>query len=119
MKEKIATVVGIILVILGTIIGVATGYVAADITGLAIALLGAGAVAYGMWKNRNKEKPAWLSILSIVLICAGAFIAGFTGFAEEAMISIVGAVVSIVLVIIGLITNAVAHKEVKKVEAKK
>lgn len=112
MKTKIAAVVGVILVILGSIIGVAAG-LPADITGAVVVVLGAGAAAYGLWKNRNPEKPKWMTITAIVLICAGAFVAGFCGFSESALTNIVGAVVSIVMALIGVFTSRHLTKDIR------
>ena len=120
MKTKIATVVGIVLVIVGAVLGVGfAGIPVADITALAVSLIGAGAAAYGIWKNKNPEKPVWANISTIVFICAGAFIAGFCGFSDKVMVSVIGAVASIVLVIFGVLTDKHLKKEPKKVEEKK
>lgn len=112
MKAKIATVVGVCLVVLGSIIGVAAG-LPVDIVGAATVFLGAGAAAYGLWQNRNPNKPKGLTITAMVLVCGGALIAGFTGFSESALTSIMGAVISIVMAIAGILTAKHLTKEEK------
>lgn len=122
-KKKIFTLVGIVLVAAGVVLGM-FAFPAANITGFAVAVLGAGIAAYTLWKSRKEGTPKWVSIVSMILIGIGALVAGFLGlFDKEDFPAFIGYIIAAVVFIAGLlgyhfIPKALAKKEDKKVEKK-
>ena len=111
MVNKILTVIGLALVVAGAAVAAATGFELAQLTGLAVTMFGAGLAAASLWKEREGKGKSWVNVLVLVLVTAGAFILGLTGvLSESAVTTVIGCVVSIVLIIAGIITGAVTNK---------
>ena len=118
MNKKIVFIVGIVLAIAGAIIG-CFSFPGADVVGLAMALFGAGTMCANMWKNRKKETPTWLTILSMCLVGVGAFLCGFVGILGfDNFKAIIDGIIAIVLIIIGAIIPTVANKKLDKKDVK-
>ena len=112
MSKKLLTIIGLLLVIAGTVIATCVGFTAAKLTGFAVTMFGAGLATADLWKSRKEGSKTWLNILAICFVGVGAFIAGVTGFVTESTVTtIIGCVISIVLVITGIITSVIANKK--------
>lgn len=116
MRKNILLIIGVILVVAGCILGTFANFPASDIVGFAVTMLGAGVAAWQMWSKRDKSKQTWLSVLSIVLVAAGAFLLGFGGFSQDTMTMIITAVCGLVAVIAGLIASGVQRKTQEQLE---
>lgn len=117
MKKNIFLIIGIILVVAGCILGTFAKFPASDIVGFAVTMFGAGVAAWQMWSKRDKRdksKQTWLSVLSIVLVAAGAFLLGFGGFSQDTMTMIITAVCGLVAVIAGLIASGVQRQKTQE-----
>ena len=112
MKHKLS-VVGIILVVFGAVIGsVWANIPLAQLSGFAVTMFGAGLAVADLWQNRAKDTKPWVNVLSISLVGAGAFLCGITNvIAEEMMVQIIGYAVSLALLLAGIITNVFAKKK--------
>lgn len=116
MRKNILLVIGIVLVVAGCILGTFANFPASDIVGFAVTMFGAGIASWQMWSKRDKSKQTWLSVLSIVLVAAGAFLLGFGGFSKDTMTMIITAVCGLVAVIAGLIASGVQRKTQEQLE---
>ena len=118
MKKNWWIIVGIVLMIVGVAISYFGKFELADVLGLAGVMFGAGIVASQMWDKRDKTKPTWLAVVSIVLIAAGAFLLGFFQFEETTMNTIITTIFGLVAIIGGLVIKFVKLPD-KKAAAKK
>jgi len=113
MRKNILTVVGIVLVLAGAAVSQFANFALANITGLASVMFGAGLACANLWKERDKTKKTWLSVLSVVLVAGGAFTLGFCGFSEDTMITVITSAVGLVVIILGLIAGGIGLKKAK------
>lgn len=114
MKNKIAWFVGMALVIVGVILG-CFAFPGSEIVGFAVTMFGAGAMCVALWKGRKEGTPTWVAIVSLVLVGAGSFIAGFIGLiGADVFKEVIGYIISAVLIIIGALIPAIAKKIQKK-----
>ena len=111
MVNKILTVIGLALVVAGAAVAAATGFELAQLTGLAVTMFGAGLAAASLWKEREGKGKPWVNVLVLVLVTVGAFILGLTGVLSEwSVTTVIGCVVSVVLIIAGIVTGAVVKR---------
>lgn len=112
MKHKLS-VVGIILVVIGAVIGSVWAKIPlAQLSGFAVTMFGAGLAVADLWQNRAKDTKPWVNVLSISLVGAGAFLCGITNvIAEEMMVQIISYAVSLALLLAGIITHVFAQKK--------
>lgn len=111
MRKNLLTIIGIVLVVAGAAISTFANFPLADVTGLASVMFGAGLACATIWGKRDKEKPTWMSVLSIVLVAGGAFVLGFCGFAESTMTTVITSVAGLAAIIIGLIVQGIKAKK--------
>lgn len=106
MKKNIVVFLAIILMVVGICFSYFGSWNLADITGFALTMFGAGLAAATMWEKRDPTKKAWVGIVGLVLIGAGAFGLGFLGFAKETVTVIISSVFGLVSILAGLIVTA-------------
>lgn len=112
MKKNWLTIIGILLIVVGTVITYFAKWELADVTGFAVIMFGAGLATANMWNKRKKEAKTWASILSLVLVGLGAFAVGFGGIISESLVTtIISSVFGFVVIIAGLIVAAVQAKK--------
>ena len=117
MKKNWLTIIGILMIVAGTAISYFAKWALADVTGFAVIMFGAGLATANMWNKRNKEAKTWASILSLVLVGLGAFVAGFGGIISESLVTtIISSVFGLVAIIAGLFITAMQAKNQKAVE---
>lgn len=112
MKHTLS-VVGIILVVVGAVIGSIWSQIPlAQLSGFAVTMFGAGLAVADLWKSRKEGTKTWANVLSIALVGVGAFLCGITNvIAEDLMVQIIGYAVSLALLLAGIITNVFAQKK--------
>ena len=110
MRKNLLTIIGIVIVVAGAAVSTFAKFPLADITGLASVMFGAGLACAATWSKRDKEKPVWMSVLSIVLVAGGAFLLGFCGFAESTMTTIITSVAGLVAILLGLLVQGIGFK---------
>lgn len=111
MKKRILLIIGLVLVVVGTIFANLANLTLTDTIGFAVTMFGAGLAAASLYNKRDKSKATWWTILSMVLIGLGAGLLGFGGFVEETMTTIITSIFGIVSIIAGLIVSAVTTKK--------
>lgn len=104
MKNKLFLILGIGLVVIGSIISAIANFENSAIIGFASVMLGAGISCSELWEKRDKSKSSWLAIIALICIGLGCFCLGFMGFAETTVISIISGVIGFVVIIIGILT---------------
>ena len=108
MKKNWLTVLGILFIVAGTVLSYFANWSVTEITGFAVTMFGAGLASANLWSKKSDTAKTYLSVLSIALVGAGAFIAGFTGLlAESTITTIMASVFGLVAIIAGLIVSAV------------
>lgn len=111
MKKNWLTIIGILLIVVGTVITYFAKWELADVTGFAVIMFGAGLATANMWNKRNKEAKTWTSILSLILVGLGAFAVGFGGIIAESLVTtIISSVFGFVVIIAGLIVASIQAK---------
>ena len=110
------SVIGIIFIIIGAVIGsVFAGIDAAAMGSFALEMFGAGLTCADVWNKRNKDVKPVFNVLYIVLIALGSFLLGFVGqVAKEQVTMIIVYVVAIAMIIAGLLIPAIKNKVAKK-----
>ena len=111
MKKNWLTIIGILLIVVGTVITYFAKWELSDVLGFATIMFGAGLATANLWNKRNKEAKTWLSVLSLILVGVGAFVIGFGGVIAESLVTtIISSVFGFVAIIAGLIVSVVANK---------
>ena len=111
MKKNWITIIGILLIVVGTVITYFAKWELSDVLGFATIMFGAGLATANLWNKRNKEAKTWLSVLSLILVGVGAFVIGFGGIIAESLVTtIISSVFGFVAIIAGLIVSVVANK---------
>lgn len=116
MKKNFVLVIAIIMMIAGVCFSYFAKWELADISGFALIMFGAGLAACSMWNKRDPNQKAYISIVGLILIGAGAFILGFGGFDKETLSVIISSVFGLVAIIAGLFITAMQAKNQKAVE---
>lgn len=106
MKKNFLLILGVILVIAGVVFSYLANFSLADASGFAVTMFGAGLAAATLWGKKSDKVKTWVSVLSVVLMGAGAFVLGFGGFAENTMTMIISSVFGLVAIIAGLIVSS-------------
>lgn len=119
MKKNIFVIIGIIVLIIGVAVSYFGGFAMADDVGLATTMFGAGLITSQLWAKRDKSKPTWLSVVSIVCIAVGAFSLGFFQFDKESMGTIITTVFGFAAIIGGLIIGFIQSRPAKQIAKKK
>lgn len=115
MKNKVPLIMSILFIVAGALIGFFAKFDGADLTAFAMTMFGAGLAVSQLWEKKNPEAKKPLVILAIVLVGAGAFIAGLTRMiTEEQVAQIIGYVIALALLIAGIVSNVIANKAQKK-----
>lgn len=108
MKKNWLTVIGILFIVIGTVISYFAKWELSNITGFAVTMFGAGLATANLWNKRSAESKTLYSVLSLVLVGAGAFVIGFAGIIAESMVTtIITSVFGFVTIIAGLIVSAI------------
>lgn len=112
MNKKIFLIVSVLAIVGGTVAGFFTVNDTAQVTSFAVTMFGAGLACAGIWENRKKEAKSSIVIASMALVGIGAFLAGLTkAVTETQMTTIIGLVLSLLLVIVGIIASGVFAKK--------
>lgn len=111
MKTSFFTVVAVALMFGGAVIAKYAGFAEADLVGFALTMLGAGLACSKLWKGRKESANKVLTILAMVLVGVGAFIAGLTGAVSESTVTtIIGYGFSLGLMLVGAVISVTANK---------
>lgn len=117
MKNNIFLIVSVATILLGAAISYFAGIPEVQLVGFALTMLGAGLLVANIWKERKPTAKSWLIVLSLILVGVGAFIAGVTGvLSEEQVKSIIGYTLALIMLIAGIITQAIANKTPKQIK---
>jgi heme A synthase len=117
MKNNIFLIVSVATILLGSAISYFAGIPEVQLVGFAVTMLGAGLLVANIWKERKPTAKGWLIVLSLILVGLGAFIAGVTGvLSEDQVKSIIGYTLALIMLIAGIITQAIANKTPKQIK---
>lgn len=105
MRKNVFLIFGIIVMIIGVVVSYFGNFALADDIGLAGVMFGAGLVASQLWGKRDKGKPVWISVVSIVCISAGSFLLGFFRFDQNSMETIITTIFGLAAIIGGLVVG--------------
>lgn len=115
MKGKLLTIFSLILIVAGTVAGYFAVNDVAQLSAFAVTMFGAGLAVANMWKNRKEGAKTWLVVLALVFLGLGSFLAGLTGaLSEKTVTTVIGYTISLVAIIAGIVTTAVANAVAKK-----
>lgn len=115
MKNKICSIIGLVLIMASAVVGFIYKSDVTAIISIATAFLGATLILLNVVKKMTEENklPKWL----IYVVCIGTAIGGclcaIGGITEEIITTVVGAVIAITTVIVSIVTVSKAKKEVK------
>lgn len=117
MKNNIFLIVSVATILLGSAISYFAGIPEVQLIGFAVTMLGAGLLVANIWKERKPTSKSWLIVVSLILVGVGAFIAGITGvLSEEQVKSIIGYTLALIMLIAGIIVQAIANKTPKQIK---
>lgn len=111
MKSKLLVVLCFVLIIAGAVFSFLANIPEAKVAGFALIMLGAGAMSVKLWNDRDTKVKGWVTLISVVLVGLGSFLAGLFGFISESQLEqVIGLVFAIALVIAGVIASVVTNK---------
>lgn len=97
---KKLTLIGIILMVVGLTGAMILSYTATDILSLVTTFAGAGLALYSLLEK--KENRTWKDYLFLSLIAVGTVLFIFGGFSKDTIVTIVGALITVISAIIAL-----------------
>ena len=100
-KKGIVTVIGVVLMLAGLFGAMYLKYDQADILALVTAFAGAGMVLYGILDK--KENKTWKDYVFLIAIAVGAVLFVFGGFEKDTILTLVGAMITVIGVIISIL----------------
>lgn len=105
-RNSVFTVVGIILVVVGAVVANFSGFALAEITGLAVAMYGAG-LACQSFISKAKSPKGWKTVVSAVCMGLGGFALGVGGLlSQDTTEQVISAAFGIASIIAGLVFTA-------------
>lgn len=111
MNKRIFLILSIALIAAGTVAGFFAVNDTAKLTAFAVTEFGAGLACASIWKDRKETAKKPLVVLAMVCTGIGAFLAGITNaITESQMTTIIGLILSLLLVIMGIISLGFANK---------
>lgn len=106
MNEKVSRIVCTLLIVVGVVFGYFADFATGQLVGFAVTMFGVGVAISKMWKERNPEKPDWLSIVTMAVIGVGALISGFTNvLTEDSLSSLISNVIAILMIVFGTLVD--------------
>lgn len=96
--NKFLKILGVILVVAGSILACFTSIAVASYVSIAVAALGLALTITSVWKEA--EKATWKEVVAIVCFALGGLLCGFVGFTESVvsqLIITIGGVISLIL----------------------
>ena len=112
MKFSISNVIGLLLIVAGTIVGIAFQIPLVNI-GSVVAIVVGSTLAIKEQAEKINLK-GWVKYLFLTLLISGTSVLAIGGYSESTIMSVVGAVVLIATIIVGGVVD-----KTKKVEEKK
>lgn len=112
MKFSISNVIGLLLIVAGTIVGIAFQIPLVNI-GSVVAIVVGSTLAIKEQAEKINIK-GWVKYLFLALLISGTSVLAIGGYSESTIMSVVGAVVLIATIIVGGVVD-----KTKKVEEKK
>ena len=110
-KNLFVAIIAIIMIIAGCIISYLAKFDIAQISGLAVAMFGAGIAVNNLWKAKKAEAKTWMVVLSLALIVLGSFLLGLFSLLDlEGVKNIISMVFSVIVFIAGVVFNVVGNK---------
>jgi len=100
-KTGIVTIIGIVLMLVGLTGALMLNYTAADVTALVTAFVGAGMVLYSLLNKTDKK--SWKDYAFLIAIAVGSVLFVFGGFEKDAILAIVGAMITVIGAILAII----------------
>lgn len=112
MKFSISNVIGLLLIVAGTIVGIVFKIPVVNIGAIVAIVVGA---TLAIKEQAEKiDIKGWVKYLFLALIIAGTSVLAIGGYSESTIMSVVGAVILIATIIVGGVVD-----KTKKVEEKK
>lgn len=98
-------ILGVVLLIIGSVLAAFTKVPAAEYTGIAIAALGLATSIVAVWKS--SEEKSWKEIVAIVCFAVGGLLCGFSQMTEQVITQLITTIVGVVLLVVGIITSII------------
>lgn len=102
MKNAVK-IIGIILLVAGSVVSAFTDIAIADYISIAVAALGLALLIVATFNK--SEKKTWKEIVAVILFAAGGLLCGFAGLVESTVTQVITLVAGAVALIIGLIAT--------------
>lgn len=112
MKFSISNVIGLLLIVAGTIVGIAFQIPLVNIGSVVTIVVGSTLAIKEQAEKINIK--GWIKYLFLALLISGTSVLAIGGYSESTIMSVVGAVVLIATIIVGGVVD-----KTKKVEEKK
>ena len=112
MKFSISNVIGLLLIVAGTIVGIAFQIPLVNIGSVVAVVVGSTLAIKEQAEKINIK--GWVKYLFLALLISGTSVLAIGGYSESTIMSVVGAVILIATIIVGGIVD-----KTKKVEEKK
>lgn len=113
MKNKLfALIASIAMIVIGCLLCYFAKYELVQISGFALTMFGAGLAVNQLWGSRDKTKPTWLSVVGMVLIGLGCFLAGLLALmTKEQTTTLIGMVFAFIVFVAGLVVMLFPKKK--------
>lgn len=112
MKFSISNVIGLLLIVAGTIVGIAFQIPLVNI-GSVVAIVVGSTLAIKEQAEKINIK-GWVKYLFLALLISGTSVLAIGGYSESTIMSVVGAVVLIATIIVGGVVDKTKNVEEKK-----
>lgn len=102
-------ILGVILIIAGSILAAFTEIPVAEYSGIAVAALGLALAIVSVWTSSSKK--TWKEAVAIIAFAVGGLLCGFSQMSADTVSQLILAVFGVVSLIVGIIVTLVKSKE--------
>lgn len=102
-------ILGVILIIAGSILAAFTKIPVAEYSGIAVAALGLALAIVSVWTSSSKK--TWKEAVAIIAFAVGGLLCGFSQMSADTVSQLILAVFGVVSLIVGIIVTLVKSKE--------
>lgn len=109
MNKRLILIIGVVLVCLGVVISQFSEVQIVEVSGFAVAVLGAAVMADKILE-KSEPKNRVKTLISLVCVTVGTILLAFFGISEATLTQLIAGVAGLVLLIMGIIFSSLKAK---------